>query len=314
MAQAAHTRDSRTLGDTLKEIERHRGWDGDVEAFVKRMPSKDAAFANRHRTAPPTKTSGRVFEPRRAKGRIEPMITYPLTAAATRTFVGWGDWVAGWMLNEASGNLVPIFGSPTLTASGSPTYGLPGLFGGADTGIGFSGGAETFSGGDVYDALSTADVAFLWFAKHSAAPAVNRRLFSKVGGTADYNVTVQAASSFSFRAFDGTDAATSTVATHNINDWMVCIGAMERGAAILRTGGRNLRTGVNTLGTEVSTAAVGDIDGVGNFQFGAGVGGGGCENVTISAFYFAHGADAALGLVTNLAAALANVHGGIGTI
>ncbi len=237
---------------------------------------------------------------------------YPRTAAQVRELVGFGSWVAGYLLDEASGNLSAVFGTPaTLTASGSSTYGGAGLFGGSDKGIAFAGGAELFSGGDVYDAVSTDDVAFLWIAKHSAAPSVNRRLLSKVGGTADYNVTVQAASTFSFRAFDGTDAATSTVAGHEINDWAVRIGAMERGAAVLQAGARNLRTGAVAVGTQVSTSAVGDIDGAGNFQFGAGVGGGACENVVVSAFYFAHGTNAALGLVKNLVAALNNCHRGL---
>src|SRR5690606_38548649 len=84
---------------------------------------------------------------------------FPRTAAVMATVVG-GDWTngSGWLCQEASGDLAPVFGTVTLADSGTPTYQNAGVKTG-DYAVGFDSSTDAFTGGTGdFDVTATDDI------------------------------------------------------------------------------------------------------------------------------------------------------------
>jgi hypothetical protein len=238
---------------------------------------------------------------------------YPQTAAQMATAVGYGTWSAGYLCNEASGNLSSVFGTPaTLTASGSPTYSNAGARGGSDKAIGFDATSEYFTGGNVFDVGAGADLAIAWVGKFSALPggADFRSLFGKAANQNDgWSITIEGATP-AIRFFVGTgagfqNAQVSTAAAFHIGEPFVAIAALDRATNRMNFGIRSLTTGnVSVAGqTVVSSVDVSTED----FKVGANAYLSAWVNHQISALYIAHGTGAASGLSANLSTALSSI-------
>ena len=77
---------------------------------------------------------------------------FPRTAAEVAAMFGYGTFTAGWLCDDASGALQPVFGSPALTAVNSPTYRTPGpLPRDYAVSLGADNSTNAFSAGDTFD-------------------------------------------------------------------------------------------------------------------------------------------------------------------
>lgn len=233
-------------------------------------------------------------------------INYPTTAAEVLAQLGYATWNAGWLCNEASGNIVPAFGSPTMTPTSTPTYGTPGPRGGPDKAIGIDSASDGFLGGDVYDVAATEDHAFLAVCYFPAAPNSGVIFRKGVAADASYWViytTGAGGITLEWKTTSGTKTATSS--SLPIGSWFVLSATFDRTT-------NRLRIGTCPLGGSptVSTETTGFAEAVANasdFAFGSGAGFGSL-NVPFycSAFFIAVGAGAASGLSANLSSALSN--------
>jgi hypothetical protein len=236
----------------------------------------------------------------------------PTTAATLAAAIGYGTWTsgAGWMCNEASGNLAASFGAPTLTAT-SLTYQNAGYTTG-DYAIGFSGVTSRADGGDVYDVTAAQDLIVAWIGNMSGIPSTNpAAIISKYGVSAgNGGWSIQASGvdgSITFIATNTTpaiDFQTASV-TPTFGSWHVGIAVIDRSTGKARIGVRSL-AGVTALSAEVTANAVSYA---GNAALRLGQRSDSidaCTTMKLSAAYVVSGAGVATGLSANLSTALTN--------
>jgi hypothetical protein len=232
-------------------------------------------------------------------------LNYADTAAEWAAQIG-GTWSAAWHLNEASGNAAPTFGTPTLTASGTITYGIPGPRGGADKAISFAVGTSAqLSGGDVYDVTATDDLLLAWVGYHTAAPAATRSLVNKYSaGNPRWFVQITSAMSAAIVANNGTLEGSASV-TLPVGSWYVGMAIAERATG-------NLRIGYCPLGgsptvSSAGTANTGTWANAADFTLGriAGILDS-IENMYLADFAIGVGAGIATGFTAGLSTALSN--------
>lgn len=239
---------------------------------------------------------------------------YPTTAAAMQAALGYGNWTSGaaWLLNEASGNLAPAFGAPTLTAT-SLTYGAPGPAGATassiDKAIGFDAGTDNADGGDNFDVTGTDDIIVAWVAKFSSTPTAIKNIITKRSSGAGWQINFDNGSGGYY--FQGHDATPTQLfllngASIHVGSWHVGIATIDRATGRARLGTRSL-AGVSSVLADTAVAATTMGNAVA-FRLGDNALGGGsaATECNLAAVYVVTGSGAAAGLSANLSTALAN--------
>lgn len=234
---------------------------------------------------------------------------YPVYAADMAAAIGYGTWSAGWLCDEKSGSLQPVFGSPAMTPNGAPSYGNPGPRGGPDLAVGFA-AASYFSAGNVYNVGATDDLVWAWVANLKSNPGNFATLISKgQSGFGRIVLYTDASNNIIFeahRASDGTQIAGGQIAAAAsifADVWHVGFLAIDRAASTMRLGIQTL-AGTQFLSSTVAIAAS-DMTTPDDLRIGV-------QNVPtptnawIAAWYVATGAGVAAGIPANMATALAN--------
>lgn len=227
--------------------------------------------------------------------------SYPTSAAAMATAVGYGTWSSGWLCNEAAGNLAGAFGSPTLTASGL-TYSVAGPLGGADTAVSTSafGGAHA---GDTSDVTAATDMILFMVVKLGSGSGYLAKKYDSLGWFLFYDSL--GGGSLQFTVYDGVDFVSATVVTIPQGEWLIIGIVVDRGAGINALAYVR-ETGVHSSNSQ-NMSAVGDMSNSANF-FPLGADAGDGPPGTFAAVYHALGSGIASGLgnTTTLGAALTN--------
>lgn len=227
---------------------------------------------------------------------------YPQTAAQLLTALGNGSFSAGYLCNETSGDLAPVFGSITLADSGTPTYSNVGARGGTDKAVGFDSATDAFGGSSVFDAGASDDIAFLLVANFSTVSGNSDILGKGWDGGAGYGL-FRESGNVSFYVGDGVDTVNVTAAI-TAGVWYVIVATVDRSASAARVGVCAIG-GSPTVSAATSTAAVGSMSNADNFNLGAqGVYGAG--NMQVAYFAALSGSGYATGLSANLSTALSS--------
>jgi hypothetical protein len=234
---------------------------------------------------------------------------YPQTAAQVLAAlgVGGGYVTAGYLCNETSGSLAPVFGLPaSASATNTPTYSNAGARGGGDKAVGFDGANDAFNFGDSFDIGAADDLLVVWVGKWSAAAA--RDICGKYSGGVGWGIWHQAGTTPQFYVDDtGANNATASIGTILLNEWYVGIAALDRTAGTIRMATKGLTSGTTTVSSNVSASSVGDCSNAADAVLGAHAGifndGSGHQ---VSAFYIGTGVGYANGIPGNMAAAISN--------
>ena len=230
---------------------------------------------------------------------------YPTTAAAMQSAIGLGTWTSGYLMNESSGNLAAAFGSPSLTPSGTPTYGTAGPVGGIDLAIGFDSATEYFDGGDNFDPAS-GDLVIAWVAKLTSG--ANGDIIGKGWGLGAGNpryLIARESNGITFYITDGVNTYSAACSGH-LDLWHVGIAVYDKTNNKMRVGTRSL-TGVESLGTNTTTV-LGAMNNASSFVVGAAGAYTADLNVKMAALYVG---SSATGIPTALSTSLSNFAGAI---
>jgi len=234
---------------------------------------------------------------------------FPTTAVTTGTAIGYGNFTtgAGWLMQEASGSLAPVFGSPSLTAVSSPTYRNAGIKTG-DYAIGFDSAADQFDGGNNFDVIATDDLVVAWVGYVSANPAASSGWFGK-GVTPGWYIFRRATGEIAFTINNA--VSTSNVAVPQ-GEWHVGIAVIERGTNRARCGVCGLTSGTVTVSAQLDISAQGTLSNASSINIGSTYGGVAIDqDLKVSAFYITDGTNVATNLSANLSTALATFRNAI---
>lgn len=240
---------------------------------------------------------------------------YPHSAAEMHDASDFrGTWIAGWLCDEASGNLAAVFGSPALqpTTSSVPTHGITGPLGGIDKAVGVADNTgQAFIGGDVHDVTATDDLLLAWVGKHPAGPSSTRVFVSKRGTASAYwSVQLRSGGAGTLDSVlsDGTITSITTAAhtNHDGDVWYLGLMVLERGV------GHRLATDLVTGANEaVNSLLLGNCNNdTANFCIGRA--GSLTAPFHCAALYVGIGVDAADGCNANIAAMITALKAHIG--
>jgi hypothetical protein len=233
-------------------------------------------------------------------------LDYPQNVTEMTTALGgYSTMSAGFLCNEASGDLLPAFGSFQMADTGTTTYSIQGPRGGTDKAVALGAASDTFSGGDVLDVTASDDLVLVWVGRWTSA--ATRDVFHKFAGAAGWAIYSPTTSSLRLLLNDGVDQVTIDVATLPTNEWYVGIAAVDRTANTARIGIRTLATNTTTVSTDTSIAAIG------NMSNAAGLIMGGNTSINnngtghqVSALYIGAGTGIAFGIPANLSTILSS--------
>ncbi len=240
-------------------------------------------------------------------------LEYPDTpAAVTAALGGYGDFTtgAGYLCDEASGSLASAFGTPaTLTAVSTPTYSNQGPRGGDDKAVGLDSSADAFNGGASDFDVGTGDLAFVYVARWTGAPAGTGTALSKVAaavgsGWGVYVATNPSHSLFCVDAGGVKNSDIATTASWYVGEWHIGIGCIDRSTGMMRFGTRGLTSGTSSVAA--GTAVSGSVTTAASFSVGASAWVSGITNFQLAALYITTGPSVATGLSANLSSALAS--------
>lgn len=296
LAQAAHSRDARTVKTTLASLSRHRGWDGDVAAFMKRMPSRDAAFVGRAtKESAPNFTGGTDYAGPVFSGRRD---TFPRTAEHMKVATGgYGTWSAGYLCNVGAGSIPSEFGTPaSLTPASSPLYELRGPLAGSWA-VGLDSNADAFEFGNVYNVTGTDDFAFAWIGYSAATP--NNILMGKYdgGGPNGYYLTFDGLGNIYWRVV-AAGVTTDAIVALPIAAYYLGICVIDRSTGKQRIAVRTL-AGATTVSTETAITAATTTNAQ-PLTIGASPWLTGTTDARFAAIWLAHGSGACTGMSANL--------------
>ncbi len=237
----------------------------------------------------------------------ENMQGYPRTAIGASHAIGLVNFAAGsgWLMNETSGSLSPVFGGVTLAPTGTPLYAVAGPRGGIDKAIGFDAAADGFTGATSdFDVNGTDDLVVAWVAKvPTTLTAGQCRLLVKNAGSfyaIDFYAVGggQAVISMS----DGVDAADANAGAGSchLGEWHVGIAVIERATNRARIATQGLTSGTAFVSAETNIAAVGSLANGANFRLGSIMD----ATMHVAALYVVDGTNVAGGLSAGLATAI----------
>lgn len=234
--------------------------------------------------------------------------TYPTTAAAAAAAVPGATFTHGWLCNDLAGDMVPVFGGLTLTASGSIIYGQAGPLGGADRCLEFTSPAThgCFDGGANFDIAGTDDLVVAWVGLWSDLPSSFGAMFGKVSATFTngWSVSGTDGRSIELAAGPGGTNGCSVIGTSafHVGAWHVGIAVIDRSTGKTRIGTQALGgvQAISATGTcGAASFSVADPFTVGRSNWVS------CnDRFRFAALYIGNGPGAATGLSTNLGAAL----------
>lgn len=234
-------------------------------------------------------------------------INYPTTADLLEAALGYGDFTngAGYLCNESSGDLSPVFGSGTLADASSPTYSNLGPRGGDDKAVGFDSASDGFNGGNIHSPGSN-DLAFVWVGNFTGTPSNFTAVFSKGDGSTGWIVFYNAGT----LVFSGPVNSVSVAAP---SGWHVGAVIIDQGTGKIRVGHCSLISGTVTVSSEGTAEA--------SYASSASLilGGGGtwlasaATPFSLAAFFITTGSGVATGLSANLSTALSNFAATFGT-
>lgn len=234
---------------------------------------------------------------------------YPQTAAATLAAIGYGDWTggAGYLFNENSGNAAAVYGTPTLTAVSTPTYGFAGPRGGIDKAVGFNSASDAFTGGNVYDLAAPTDLLVAGSIYFDGLDGASDDIISKgfIGGVGAGWYICREASALSCYLTDGATTVRVTVAVP-ASTWLAFILVADRANQTMRIAVAPIATGVATASAASSIAAVGSPTNVNSINVGNN-GTNGPLTGYLSALYINAAVNKAGTLVANLTTAVSNL-------
>jgi hypothetical protein len=237
---------------------------------------------------------------------------YPTSAAELALAIPGATFTHGWLCDELSGDLLPVFGGVTLTASGTGLiYGDPGPRGANDRCVGFTTGAATgrFSGNAaLFDIASNTDeLVVAWVGRWNAKPTAFGGMFGKASAAFGngWHINGNDGTSISFGLGPGSTYSPSSIAGFYIGEWHVGIAVVDRsGTDTARFGVREL-TGTNKVVSSSATGINGNAASSGsNFTVGRGDWVPGNDNFRLAALYVGKGAGVAAGLAPNVPALL----------
>lgn len=173
-----------------------------------------------------------------------------LIDVGSTTGITWYD------CNETSGNLVPKFGSgPTLTAAGTPLFGIAGPRGGNDKMVAVDGNADQWTGGDVYNVSSTGELVIMLAGRFTKIPSVNEFIAVKgnAGNPARWTLFYSTAGDVILQLVSASGTVSATV---NVNSAAI-LGRMCVLKAVIDRSTQKARICIRTLdGTEVISTEV----------------------------------------------------------
>jgi hypothetical protein len=250
-----------------------------------------------------------------------PVGYFPSTVSELQEALGFGDFsgatgTGGWLCSELSGNLAPAFfstdgaGNGTLITSNSPSYGITGpVPGDLAVRLPTDGTAAAFTGGDIHRLSSSEDLVLVWLLRVNSNPAAARALLGKRSlQTSAYYIQMGtgAGGGLSFVAHDGTNfaLATATSASH-IGQWHIGIATLTRNLttdSIVRA-----RVATSYATSAIATSSVtGGIAESSLSSFAIGRAASVSAAMDVSYVAIIRGADKALAIQNNIAAAIAN--------
>ncbi len=250
--------------------------------------------------------SGYTTTPTYGQGLEDVADKYPRAAIALATLVGLPNQSsgAGYLCNEASGNLSSSYGTPaTLTASGTVTYGTVGPRGGNDKAVGFAAGTDKFDGGDVYDVSSTEDLSLFAVIRLTSATA-NGILWRKgLSGDATRWAIYASGGGTVVLEFKTTSGTVATACAYPITEWFALGAVIDRSTGKMRIATKGLTTGTAAIDSE-RTPFVESVANTNGFTLGGGGGGYGNTPSTFhcAGFHINAGSGIASGASANLAA------------
>jgi hypothetical protein len=313
LAQAARSGDERTALSVLG-LAQHHGWMREVNAAVRLMPSRDAAFVL-ELLAPPAEArvagGGGGYLPTNTEQWRDP---FPRSAEQMVIATGgFGVWTSGsgYACEENSGPLVPSFGSTSLAPSSSPLYGLSGLTS-RDKAVSFDSDNDCFDGGtSLHNVGATDDLLAIWVGFATSAPVGSVDIFlSKLTTGAGWQIGFDNSSGNFY--FQGMDAVPTTLftalgASPHLLSWHVGGAVVERATGRARLASRSLSTGTSSVVAEQVVAANSMSNAVA-FRFGERADSPAVAPTTMkfAGVYVTTGSGVATGCSTNLATILQN--------
>jgi Bacteriophage Mu-like, Gp48 len=233
---------------------------------------------------------------------------YPTTAAAAAAAIPGATFSHGWLCNDVSGDMVPVFGGLTLTASGGILYGQTGPRGGADRCLEFQAPSllGRFAGGANFDVGGTDDLVVAWVGLWTELPSVFGAMFGKVSAAFGNGWSVSGTDGTALTLGAGagsTQGATiSGTGAYHVGTWHVGIAVVDRSTGKSRIGTRSLG-GVSVISSEGSPGSS-SLSNASNFYVGRSDWVGLNDNFRFAALYIGKGSGAATGLSAGLSAAL----------
>lgn len=300
LALAARSRDERTARSTLA-LAQHHGWMLEVNAAVRLMPTREAAFVLELLT-PPSEArvagGGGGYLPTNNAHGLDP---FPRTAEHMRIAAGgFGTWAAGYLGNVGYGNIPSVFGTPaTLTAAGTPAYERQGPRAGTWA-VGLDSNTDAFEFGDTYNITATDDFAFAWAGYHAAAPG--GVLMGKYdGGTSNgYFLQFDGAGNLYWRVIAAGVTTDAVLVGHPIAAHYVGICVIDRSTGKQRIVARTL-SGLTTISAETTITAASTANAA-ILAVGASPWLVGTTDARLAAFWVAHGSAACTAMSANLSA------------
>lgn len=239
----------------------------------------------------------------------------PGTSAALMTLAmsNAGVLSAGWLCNEASGNLSAAFGGTTLTASGTPTYANPGPLGSNDKAIRFTANGDQFAAAGTYDVSATDDLLIVYTGMWSTAPSNFGAIIQKTSAAFGNGYAVTGGDGTGYYGFfAGPSAAVNSTLTNNyyVGRWHVGVAAIDRTNGLMQFGIMMLDTGeqfIAPLANGGSIASLGTLTNAGSFALGFGGWVGAQIGFNLANAYVGQGSAIAKAIPNNLPNILANV-------
>ncbi len=231
-------------------------------------------------------------------------LDYPQTAAQMKAAAArYGRWTSGYLCNEKSGSLAPIFGSVSLSANGTPTYYEDGARGGDDRSVEFDAAGDYFDAAStVNDVTATEDLGVAWVWKLTTLTGGQEaRLLVKsdfAGGP--YYILYATATGMSCAVGDGVDDEGADPGGALFEEWVAGIFVLDRSTNKIRVGIKGLETGTIYISSEVDVSSVGSLSNAEGFVVGSQAG----QPWWLSGLFIAKGVGACTGMSANLATIL----------